>query len=181
MSRIGKAPILIKKGVEVQTDSSGQVRIQSGREVLTVQVPSSVEVLVKEGQVELKRKSNVPRVRAFHGLYRTLIQNAVTGVSVGWEKNLLFKGVGYKMQVAGEQLEMHLGYSHPIRMKIPKDLKVEAGKNSLTVKGADKARVGQFCAQVRSLREPEPYLGKGIRYSDEVIRRKAGKSGGDKK
>ena len=134
----------------------------------------------KDGKIILTRKNNEPQTRAWHGLYRALICNAVVGVSSGWSKTLIYKGVGYKAHVAGQNLEMNLGFSHPIKMAIPQGITVKTGKNEITISGADRAQVGQFCAQIRSLRKPEPYLGKGIRYSDEVIRRKAGKSGGDK-
>ena len=117
-------------------------------------------------------------MRAWHGLYRALIYNAVQGVSEGWKKTLLYKGVGYKMQVSGKFLEMNLGFSRPVKMEIPTGLEVKTGKNNLVISGADKAKVGQFSAQIRSLRPPEPYLGKGIRYDDEEVRKKAGKSGG---
>ncbi len=181
MSRIGKIPVALEAGVKVSVDSQNAVHLQREGKSLCVEVDPVIEVLVKDGKVFLKRKNDLSSSRAFHGLYRMLIQNAVTGLSKGWKKTLLFKGVGYKMQVSGSSLEMHLGYSHPVKMKVPEGLKVEVGKNSLSIEGVDKAQVGQFAAQVRSLREPEPYLGKGIRYSDEVLRRKAGKSGGEKK
>ncbi len=180
MSRIGKLPIKLTKGVQVQT-SEGEVQVSSGSSVLKIPVHSMIDVQVDGEQVVLKRKNDTPQVRARHGLYRALIYNAVVGVSSGWQKTLVMKGVGYKAKVSGKVLELNLGYSHPIPMKIPDNLDVKVDKNNITVKGIDRARVGQFCAQVRKWREPEPYLGKGIHYSDEVIRRKAGKSGGEKK
>jgi len=180
MSRIGKLPIEISKGVDVNISPDNEVSVKSGAKKLNVQVNSVINVQVKDGSVILTRKNDEPKSRAFHGLYRALIQNAVTGVSKGWTKTLIFKGVGYKAQVSGSVLEMHLGYSHPIKMNIPKDLEVKVEKTSVIVSGVDRALVGQFSAQIRSLREPEPYLGKGVRYSDEVIRRKQGKSGSDK-
>jgi len=180
MSRIGKLPIEISKGVDVNISPDNEVSVKSGAKKLNVQVNSVINVQVKDGSVILTRKNDEPKSRAFHGLYRALIQNAVTGVSKGWTKTLIFKGVGYKAQVSGNVLEMHLGYSHPIKMNIPKDLEVKVEKTSVIVSGVDRALVGQFSAQIRSLREPEPYLGKGVRYSDEVIRRKQGKSGSDK-
>ena len=181
MSRIGKLPVEITSGVEVQISPENEVRVQSAGKFLKIPVQPVIQVQVKEGKVILTRKNDEPRTRAFHGLFRALIQNAVTGLSQGWTKTLIFKGVGYKAQVAGKNLDLNLGYSHPIKMEIPEGLKVTVDKSSITVSGADRAQVGQFSAQIRSLREPEPYLGKGIRYSDEVIRRKAGKSGGEKK
>ena len=181
MSRIGQVPVSLTEGVKARVDDQNMVHLQKEGKSLCVAVNPVIEIQVKDEKVFLKRKNDISSTRAFHGLYRMLIQNAVTGLSKGWKKTLLFKGVGYKMQVSGAFLEMHLGYSHPIKRKVPEGLKVEVGKNSLSIEGVDKARVGQFAAQIRSLREPEPYLGKGIRYSDEIIRRKAGKSGGEKK
>ena len=180
MSRIGKLPVEIVQGVEVAVSSSNEVSVKSGQNLLKIPVNPIINVQVKDGSVVLTRKNDEPKVRALHGLYRALIQNAVTGVSKGWTKTLIFKGVGYKANVVGENLEMNLGYSHPIKMEIPQGLTVKVEKTSIIVSGADRAQVGQFSAQIRSWRKPEPYLGKGIRYSDEVIRRKAGKSGGDK-
>ena len=181
MSRIGKLPITITQGVEVQVSPENEVRVQSAGKFLKIPVQPVIDVQVQKDQVVLTRKDNAPKTRAFHGLFRALIQNAVTGLSKGWTKTLIFKGVGYKAQVTGKTLNLNLGYSHPIKMAVPEDLTVKVDKTSITVSGADRAQVGQFSAQIRSLREPEPYLGKGIRYSDEVIRRKAGKSGGEKK
>lgn len=180
MSRIGKLPVQITEGVDVTVSPGNEVHIKSGQNLLKIPVNPVISVQVKDESVVLTRKNDEPKVRAYHGLYRALIQNAVTGVSKGWTKTLIFKGVGYKANVAGKHLEMNLGYSHPIKMEIPEGLTVKVEKTSITVSGADRAQVGQFSAQIRSLREPEPYLGKGIRYSDEVIRRKAGKSGGEK-
>ena len=170
----------VVQGVDVSVSPDNEVHVKSGQNLLKIPVNPIINVQVKDGSVVLTRKSDEPKVRAYHGLYRALIQNAVTGVSKGWTKTLILKGVGYKANVAGKNLEMSLGYSHPIKMEIPEGLTVKVEKTNVTVSGADRAKVGQFSAQIRSWREPEPYLGKGIRYSDEVIRRKAGKSGGEK-
>ena len=180
MSRIGKLPVEITQGVEVTISPDNEVSVKSAQKLLKIQVNPIINVQVKDGSVVLTRKNDEPKSRAWHGLYRALIQNAVTGVSKGWTKTLIFKGVGYKASVSGKHLDMNLGYSHPIKMEIPEDLTVNVEKTSIMISGADRAHVGQFSAQIRSLRKPEPYLGKGIRYSDEVIRRKAGKSGGEK-
>ncbi len=180
MSRIGKLPVKITQGVEVTINTGNEVCVKSGQKILKIPVNPVINVQVKDGSVVLTRKNNEPKTRAWHGLYRSLIQNAVTGVSKGWSKTLILKGVGYKANVSGKTLEMSLGYSHPVKMEIPEGLTVKAEKLNVVVSGADRAQVGQFSAQIRSWREPEPYLGKGIRYSDEVIRRKAGKSGGEK-
>ncbi len=181
MSRIGKLPVKIAQGMEVNVSPENEVRVHLAGKFLKIPVQPVIQVQVKEGQVLLTRKNEEPKTKAFHGLYRALIQNAVQGLSKGWTRTLIFKGVGYKAEVRGKTLGMNLGYSHPIKMAIPEGLTVKVEKNNITVSGADRAQVGQFSAQVRSLREPEPYLGKGIRYSDERIRRKAGKSGGEKK
>ena len=180
MSRIGKMPIELKQGVEVNIQANNEVILKCGGNTLKVPVKPVINVKLEDGKIVLTRKNNEPQTRAWHGLYRALIYNAVVGVSSGWSKTLMYKGVGYKAQVSGQYLEMNLGFSHPVKMSIPQGVIVKTGKNELTVSGADRAQVGQFCAQIRSLREPEPYLGKGIRYSDEIIRRKAGKSGGEK-
>lgn len=180
MSRIGKMPIELKTGVEVNIQANNEVVVKCGANTLKVVVNPVIDVKLEESKIVLTRKNNEPQTRAWHGLYRALLYNAVVGVSSGWSKTLMYKGVGYKAQVSGQNLEMNLGFSHPVKMLIPQGITVKTGKNSLAVSGADRAQVGQFCAQIRSLREPEPYLGKGIHYSDETIRRKAGKSGGEK-
>ena len=174
-------PVELVKGVSVDITSGGEVCVKGadGRS-LRVWVKPVINVEVKDGKVVLTRQNDEPQTRAWHGLYRKLIYNAVVGLSTGWSKVLVMKGVGYKASVSGNILELHLGYSRPVKMEIPKDIKVKVEKSNLKVSGMDRAEVGEFCARIRKLREPEPYLGKGIRYSDEVIRRKAGKSGGEK-
>ena len=159
---------------------AGEVCVKSAGRLLKIPVNPVIDVRVENGSVVLTRKNDEAQTRAFHGLYRALIQNAVTGVSVGWTKTLVFKGVGYKVSVSGKVLDVHFGYSHPVKMEIPEGLSVKVEKANIIVSGADRGQVGQFSAQIRSLREPEPYLGKGVRYSDEVIRRKAGKSSSEK-
>ena len=181
MSRVGKLPVKITEGVKVTIDPNNEVLVAGAKKLLKIPVNPVINVQVREGHIVLTRKNESHQSRAYHGLYRALIQNAVTGVSTGWAKTLVFKGVGYKAQVSGKTLDMNLGYSHPIKMAIPEGLTVKVEKTNITVSGADRAQVGQFSAQIRSLRPPEPYLGKGIRYSDEHIRKKAGKSGGEKK
>ncbi len=181
MSRIGKLPVKIAQGVEVIVSPNNEVCVKSGGRLLKIPVNPVIGVGVKDGAVVLTRANDEPKSKAWHGLYRALIQNAVTGLSKGWTKTLVFKGVGYKANVSGKILEMNVGYSHPVKMDIPEGLTVKVEKTNIIVSGADRAQVGQFSAQIRGLREPEPYLGKGIRYSDETIRRKAGKSGGESK
>ena len=180
MSRIGKLPIVLSAGVTVHAANGGEVKVHSSKGDLLFQIPPVISVKVEEGRAVITRSNDEPQTRAWHGLYRMLIANAVKGLSSGWSKTLVMKGVGYKAKVQGQSLDLNLGYSHPILMDIPKGLEVKVVKNNITVSGIDKALVGQFCAKIRQLREPEPYLGKGIHYSDEIIRRKAGKSGGEK-
>lgn len=180
MSRIGKMPVVLAAGVKVEVGTSGEVCVSAGNRTLKIPVQPAIDVHVADGKVVLTRKNDEPQTRAWHGLYRKLIDNAVVGLSTGWQKTLIMKGVGYKASVSGKYLELHLGYSRPVKMEIPEGLTVKVVKNNLVISGVDRAVVGQFCAQVRQLREPEPYLGKGIHYSDEVLRRKAGKSGGEK-
>lgn len=180
MSRIGRLPIPLVDGVKVERATNGEVCVSKGSQSLKIFVQSAINVEVKDSQVFVTRKNNSPQVRAWHGLYRKLIANAAKGLSSGWQKTLIMKGVGYKANVSGKCLELHLGYSHPVKMDIHDDLHVKVEKNNIIISGIDRAVVGEFAARVRRLREPEPYLGKGIRYSDEVIVRKAGKSGGEK-
>lgn len=177
MSRVGKAPVYFDD--KVQVNINGQVvKVKGGKTELSVEVKPAIDVKIEEGKVVLTRKNDEPQTRAFHGLYRALIQNAVTGVSTGWKKELILNGVGYRASVSGKKLEMNLGYSHPIVFEIPEGIEIKVEKNTtVIINGADRALVGQVAAKIRGYRPPEPFLGKGIRYSDEVIRRKAGKSG----
>ena len=177
MSRVGKVPITTGSGVEVAISPQNEVSVKSGSKKAVVKVHPSIQVSFKDGQIVLTRKNNTQAFRAWHGLYRALIYNAVVGVSKGWKKTLLYKGVGYKAQVSGRTLEMNLGFSHPIKLNIPEGIEVKTGKNNLELSGVSKEQVGQFSAQIRDLRPPEPYLGKGVRYQEEQIRKKAGKSG----
>jgi len=175
MSRIGKKPIIIPEGVVVEI-KDGAVKIKGSLGELSLELHPKVTV-VKEGsglivQVE---KPEEKFTRSLWGLFRSLINNMVIGVTSGFTKVLEVNGVGYKAVVSGKKLVLNLGYSHPIEMEIPAELEVKVEKNVITIKGADKQQVGQFAAMIRRKREPEPYKGKGIKYADEVIRRKAGK------
>ena len=177
MSRVGRATIFFEKNVQVTVDASNQVTVKGGSHSQLVSVKPEIKVHVSEGRVELTRVDDKPQTRSFHGLYRALIQNAVTGVSRGWSKDLELNGVGYRAAVKGRALELNLGYSHPIRLDIPSGIDVKVEKSTkLTVSGPDRELVGRVAAKIRGFRPPEPFLGKGVKYSDEVIRRKAGKS-----
>ena len=177
MSRVGKLPVILAEGVQVSVTPENEVVIKGAKFTQKVQLQSVIEAKVEEGKVILTRKNDEPQSRAYHGLYRSLVQNAVTGVSKGWSKNLELNGVGYRASVSGKTLELNLGYSHPIKYPIPNEIEIKVEKNTkLSVAGPSKELVGRVAAKIRSYREPEPYLGKGVKYADEYIRRKAGKS-----
>ncbi|NQY99280.1 MAG: 50S ribosomal protein L6 [Bdellovibrionales bacterium] len=179
MSRIGRAPIVVPDKVEVKIGADNVVSIKSGNKEMVIPMQPSISAKLEDGQVHLKRENDEPKNRSFHGLYRSLIQNAVTGVSKGWSKSLILNGVGYRAAVSGKNLELNIGYSHPVVFPIPDGLEVKVEKQTtVNITGADKELVGQVAAKIRGFRPPEPFLGKGIRYSDEYIRRKAGKSAG---
>lgn len=177
MSRIGRAPITVPDKVEVKVTADNVVVVKSGNKELKVPMQPVIKASVKDGELILEKTNEEPKSRAYHGLYRALLQNAVTGVSKGWSKSLELNGVGYRANVAGKNLELTLGFSHPIKYPIPDGIEIKVEKQtSLQINGANKELVGQVAAKIRSFRPPEPYLGKGVKYSDEVIRRKAGKS-----
>ena len=177
MSRIGRETILFEKNVNITVGGDNQVIVKGGKFTQVIPVKPEIQVQVSEGKVNLTRSNDEHQTRAFHGLYRALIQNAVTGVSRGWSKELELNGVGYRAAVKGRVLELNLGYSHPIRYDIPPEIEIKVEKNTkVVVSGPSRELVGQVAANVRSYRPPEPFLGKGVKYSDEVIRRKAGKS-----
>lgn len=180
MSRIGKAPITIAKGVEV-TFNGGVVKVKGPKGELTQEIDPAIKLEIEGEVITLSRSSDHRDARSKHGLYRSLIQNMVTGVSTGWTRNLEMIGVGYRAKATGQQLEMTLGFSHPIIFEIPKEVKVSAkaekGENpSITLESYDKQLLGAVAAKVRSLRAPEPYKGKGVRFVGEYVRKKAGKS-----
>ena len=180
MSRIGKAPIQIPAGVSIQVKDN-VVAVKGPKGELSQAVNPDIEVKVEEGVITLTRPSDNREHRAMHGLYRALINNMVVGVSEGYKKEMELVGVGYRATSTGQVLELALGFSHAIYIKMPKEIKVEAkterNKNPLIIlESADKQLLGQVCAKIRSLRKPEPYKGKGIKFVGEVIRRKSGKS-----
>ncbi len=185
MSRIGKAPVALPKGVTVEVSADNVVSVKGPLGQLSQQVDPDITVSLEEGVVTVSRPTNQPRHRSMHGLYRSLINNMVVGVSEGYEIKQEFVGVGYKCEVKGQVIEMSLGYSHDIHVMIPVEVKAEAvteKKNNpiLTLKSIDKQLVGQVAAKIRSLRKPEPYKGKGIKFVGEQLRRKAGKSANSK-
>jgi large subunit ribosomal protein L6 len=176
MSRIGKVPIPIPQGVELKQAGS-TVEVKGPKGSLSHTIPEGVSIQVEDGEIHVKRKTDAKRVRSLHGLSRTLIANMVTGVTEGFAKGLEIVGIGYRANVQGRNLQLSLGYSHPVIYPIPKGIEVEVEKqNKITIKGIDKQQVGQVAAEIRSFRKPEPYKGKGIRYVGEQVRRKAGKA-----
>ena len=179
MSRVGKAPIVIPKGVDVKSDGKA-VRVKGPKGELTTRVPLGLTVSIENGVVRFSRSSEEPQQRAFHGLLRSLVANSVEGVTKGFSKDLEIVGVGYKAEVRGKAVIFSLGYSHPVNFPIPEGISVnlDAKAGKLTVSGADRQKVGQTAAEIRKLRVPDPYKAKGIKYADEVIRRKVGKAGG---
>lgn len=175
MSRIGKKPVVLPPSVTAEVKGNDLV-VTGPKGSLTLALNSKVAVSVADGAItaDVEKKDN-KKEKALWGMYRSLVQNLVEGVTKGFEKKLEVNGVGFKVQITGQKLILNLGFSHPIEVEIPKDLQVTLDKNVISVVGTDKQRVGQFAAEVRELKKPEPYKGKGIKYSDEVILRKAGK------
>ncbi len=178
MSRIGRMPIAIPAGVTVTIAENNVVSVKGPKGELVRELPVEMEIKEEEGKIIVARPNDLKRMKSLHGLTRTLIANMITGVTAGYEKKLEINGVGYRASKAGKKLTLNLGYSHPVEMEDPEGIEtVMEGQNIIIVKGIDKEKVGQFAAEIRSKREPEPYKGKGIKYADEVIRRKVGKTG----
>ena len=178
MSRIGRLPVEIPAGVTVNVAEDNTVTVKGPLGTLVQSLPTEMDIKVEDNQVVVTRPSDVKKMKSLHGLTRTLIANMVTGVTKGYTKVLEINGVGYRAQKQGKKLILSLGYSHPVEMEDPEGLEtVLEGQNKITVKGIDKQKVGQFAAEIREKRKPEPYKGKGIKYADEVIRRKVGKTG----
>lgn len=177
MSRIGKQPIELPKGVEV-TVKDALVSVKGAKGELTQDYRPEVKISVNDGVVTVERINETKAAKSYHGLYRNLIANMVIGVTEGFSKTLLINGVGYRAEVQGSSLMLNLGYSNPIEYMIADGITITVeGQNRLKVSGIDKQQVGQVSAEIRSLRPPEPYKGKGIRYENEYVRRKIGKSG----
>ena len=180
MSRIGKKPIPVPQGVKVAIEGQ-TVRAEGPKGKLSQTVPDSLAVTVAENVLTVSRTSDHRTVRALHGLMRSLIANMVHGVKEGFERKLEIVGIGYRAQVQGKNLQLALGYSHPVIFPLPDGVQAEVERQvSITLKGSDKALVGQTAAEIRALRKPDPYKGKGIKYADEHIRRKVGKKAGAK-
>ncbi len=178
MSRTGRKPIPIPKGVEVKVEDN-LVAVKGPKGALEVSLNQGISAQVADGDFSLDRADDEQQSRAYHGLARALMANAITGVSDGWSKALDIIGIGYRAEKQGNAVVFNLGYSHPINFEIPQgiDIEVDGKANRVTVNGIDRQRVGQIAAEIRGLRPPEPYKGKGVRYADERIRTKAGKQG----
>ena len=176
MSRIGKQPIEIPAGVTI-TVGDNEITVAGPKGSLAVPVQTNTRTSVEGNLLTVTRTDDEPKSRAWHGLQRALLNNAVQGVTKGFEKKLEINGVGFRLQGGGRNIEMALGFSHPVKYTAPEGVDLKVDKMSITVSGIDKQQVGQVAAEIRSLKKPEPYKGKGIKYADEVILRKAGKAG----
>ena len=176
MSRIGKQPIAIPAGVTI-TVGEQDITVAGPKGSLTVPLQPNVKVAVADNQILVTRNDDEPKTRAWHGLQRALLNNAVQGVTNGFEKKLEINGVGFRLSGGGNSIEMALGFSHPVKYQAPDGVELKTDKMTITVSGIDKQKVGQVAAEIRALKKPEPYKGKGIKYVDEVILRKAGKAG----
>lgn len=176
MSRIGRLPITVPSGVDVTIDGA-TVSVKGPKGELNHEVPNPIEVSLEEGTLTVTRPNDERESRSLHGLTRTLIDNMIVGVTNGYEKQLEVVGTGYRVLAKGSDLEFALGYSHPVPVKAPEGIAFKVEGNKVTVSGIDKQRVGETAANIRKLRKPDPYKGKGVRYAGEVIRRKAGKAG----
>ncbi len=178
MSRIGRLPVDIPAGVTVDIAEGNTVTVKGPLGTLAEKLPVEMDIKLENNQVIVTRPNDLKKMKSYHGLTRTLIANMVTGVTKGYEKVLEINGVGYRAQKQGKKLILSLGYSHPVEMEDPEGLEtVLEGQNKITVKGINKQKVGQYAAEIREKRKPEPYKGKGIKYADEHIRRKVGKTG----
>lgn len=183
MSRIGKKPVALANGVTVTVSPANEITVKGPMGTLKQTIDRDMKVSVVDGEMKVERPTDQIRHRALHGLYRSLLANMVTGVTTGFKKELEMVGVGYRASVQGQQLDMALGFSHNIIMDLPKEIKASAiaekGQNPrIILESIDKQLLGQVAAKIRSLRKPEPYKGKGVRYAGEVVRRKAGKAAG---
>ncbi|MBE5947926.1 MAG: 50S ribosomal protein L6 [Lachnospiraceae bacterium] len=178
MSRIGRMPIAIPAGVTVDIAENNKVTVKGPKGTLERVLPAEMEIKLEGAEVVVSRPNDLKKMKSLHGLTRTLIANMVKGVTDGYEKVLEINGVGYRVQKQGKKLVFSLGFSHPVEVEDPEGLTSEVeGQNKIIIKGIDKEKVGQFAANLRELRSPEPYKGKGIKYADETIRRKVGKTG----
>jgi large subunit ribosomal protein L6 len=177
MSRIGKKPIALPQGVKVDI-KDGMVLVDGPKGSLSRPLLEGIQLDMEEGSLLVKRANDTKRVRSYHGLMRTLVANMVDGVSKGFEKKLEIVGIGYRSEIQGSNIVLYLGYSHPINFPLPTGISADVEKQTLvTIKGIDKELVGQVSAKIRDLRRPDPYKGKGVKYSGEILRKKAGKTG----
>ena len=177
MSRIGKKPVTLPKGVKVTVDGA-EAFVEGSKGKIVCPIPNGVSLDIQADSISLTRINEEPQNRAYHGLTRALLQNAVTGVTEGWKKELDIVGVGYKAAMEEAVLRLDIGYSHPIMFNPPKGIQVAVERNThITITGIDRQLVGQVAADIRQFRKPEPYKGKGIKYTNEIVRRKAGKTG----
>ncbi len=177
MSRIGRMPIAIPAGVTVDIAENNHVTVKGPKGTLERTLPAEMSIKQEDSQVIVTRPNDLKKNKSLHGLTRTLINNMVVGVTEGYTKTLEINGVGYRAAKAGKKLTLNLGYSHPVEMTDPEGLESAVEGNKITIKGIDKEKVGQYAAEIRDKRRPEPYKGKGIKYADEIIRRKVGKTG----
>lgn len=177
MSRIGRLPVAIPEGVTVTVAEGNKVTVKGPKGTLERVLPTEMAIKVEDGHVVVTRPNDLKKMKSLHGLTRTLISNMVTGVYTGFTKVLEVNGVGYRCSKSGKKLTLNLGYSHPVEMEDPEGVEAVVEGNKITVKGIDKEKVGQYAAEIRDKRRPEPYKGKGIKYETEVIRRKVGKTG----
>ena len=178
MSRIGRMPIAVPAGVTVDIAENNKVTVKGPKGTLERVLPAEMDIKLEDGHIVVTRPNDLKKMKSLHGLTRSLLNNMVHGVTEGYEKVLEVNGVGYKAQKQGKKLVLSLGYSHPVEMEDPEGLEsVLEGQNKIVIKGIDKEKVGQYAAEIRGKRRPEPYKGKGIKYADEVIRRKVGKTG----
>ena len=178
MSRIGLKPITIPSGVEVKLLDNNVVEVKGPKGTLTQQINPDMKIQIEDGEITVTRPSDLKRHRSLQGLSRTLIANMIEGVTEGYSKTLVIEGTGYRAQKQGKKLILNLGFSHPIELEDPEGIEVEVpSANTIVVKGTDKQQVGNYAAVIRGFRKPEPYKGKGVRYADEVVRRKVGKTG----
>ena len=178
MSRIGKMPVLVPAGVDIKIAEGNLITVKGPKGTLERKLSSDMNIALENGQLEIKRPNDLKRFKSLHGLTRTLINNMVVGVTDGYSKTLEINGVGYRAAKSGNKLTLTLGYSHPVEMTDPEGVTSEVeGNNKIIVSGIDKEKVGQYAANIREKRPPEPYKGKGIKYDTEQIRRKAGKAG----
>ncbi len=177
MSRIGKMPIAIPSGVSVEIAENNKVTVKGPKGTLERVLPAVLTIKQEDGQIKVERPNDAKETRALHGLTRTLINNMIVGVTEGYKKVLEINGVGFKAQKQGKKLTLSLGFSHPVIMDDPEGIETKVVDNKIEVEGIDKEKVGQYAAVIRDKKRPEPYKGKGIKYIDETIRRKVGKTG----